>query len=1386
MRQIIHNYKLRLTNLSQSNRSLKLGRLTQRRDVDLIDLGFLHKLSPEEILQRILAHKDITLLAAPDPRHEPTNLADRRLNKIYREVNTIFEETGTYDLFVGYPFVEGKFLDGTIARCPVLLFPVHLERNLQGRPRWKLLHIPDEPVQFNKTFFLAYEQFQEQRLSPEFWEEEMDPNVDWLEWLNGVYEKIKAYEIGVNFNSALFEQKLHPFPNYLKATMDQFPLGKLTFQPHAVLGIFPQSDSALLQDYRELEKNLDRFDWELLFDPEKRETDSVANEKSSPTPSYIKEEERYFVTPVDDSQEQALLHIKQGNSLVIHGPPGTGKSQVIVNLIADAMAHGKKVLLVSQKRAALDVVYKRLQAFGLHRFTVLIHDYRHDRKAIYQKIRENIEDIDLFQQEINDINITRWEYEYQLLSRQTDQLTRKFGELYDALTHNSAAGIPPHDLYLQTPYPTPGTLLSVAEVARHWEHAHFQAFQEKLQAVLDYRDFFAQSYPWKKRISFHHFNFDDRAPFLQRLQYIPQQVTQLHEHYLRLKEQLGPRLLEIELNQQRIRAFKKVDEFVNNHVVREGMEALHLDSRPIDKVQEVLDKMDQMLEDLDQCTYLTEEHWRIYGSLVKHVKNYETLKGKAFKYLQLSYLQSRWFLKRILGPHDESLTETSFGRLRTDLQKFQRLHQLYSKEIDYSFTGNFPLLDQRKEKRQWLTQKEQHLHAYRELTSITYFPKVKPRFSYDKFDMAKWQQAMYVIDELEAFTQHLQYTSHEWRSFLHEVQIEQLKGGIKDISQAQPYWESLARTFQNDFWELKSLDSLLANFTVREMEALALLEPQLEGEMEAAELLQRLRDSVYYYWIEQAEQKHPVLAEVSGRGWERKRKLYEKKLQERRAKVGELVRRKIKESLIGIIEYNRLKNPVTYRNIHHQVRKKRRLWSVRKLIRETWEEGLPQLIPCWMASPESVSAIFPMKEAFFDLVIFDEASQCFVEKGVPVMLRGKQCVIAGDEQQLQPLDLYKVRYEDAEAAFAEHEIALEVESILDLGRTSLPTRKLRWHYRSQEEALINFSNLCFYEGQLIVIPPVRPHPVFSPPITWISVAGQWHNNQNIPEAQRVIALILELVQHPHPPSIGIVTFNYPQQELIRDLLDKELEALATSNPNLFQHLYDTIHRSEKEEYQGLFVKNIENVQGDERDVIIFSIGYGYQANGKIQAKFGLLNQQGGANRLNVAVTRARLKIYVVCSFDPADLHTATSTHAGPRLLKQYLSYVKAVSEGNEMRALQYLGHHIPETDLSPLPNPIADYLSAELEKAGYTVERHLGDTSYKLDMAVKSTPHAEEYLLGIECEGGYYFRGASSKEREVYRPSLLRQKGWKIHRVWARNFWKNKEGELDIILKKLS
>lgn len=1381
MRQIIHSYKLRLTNLSQGNRSLKLARLSSRKDIDLLDLGGLEKESAEELLEKLLAGKDIRLINKLDARYERTNLADRRLNNIYRQLNTFFEETGSYDLFLGYPFVEGSFADGTKMRCPLLLFPVSLERSLQSRPRWKLTSSRDEPVQFNRTFLLAYEQFQKVRFSPEFWEEEVERSPDWQQWLNDLYNLLKEHEVEINFNTKLFEQKLSPFLDMKKGQMEDFKLGVMKLQPHAVLGVFPQSDSSLLQDYEQIEAAPDTFQLEQFFPMVNQQ--ELPHEKEEKPEVYIKEEERYFVTEVDQNQEEALLQIKQGQSLVLHGPPGTGKSQVIVNIIADALAHGKKVLLVSQKRAALDVVYKRLGALGLSRYAVLVHDYRHDRGDIYQKIKKQIDDIEEFKKAANNLNVTKWEHDYKLLSRQLDQFSRQFDELNEALLSRARFGITPHELYLQTN--AKALILPLSAEARQLTYDRLDHFLAKMDAIMDYADLLEPSHSWVDRISFQHYNHDDRQRMIALLEKVEGQIAKLHRAYQQLLQKVGKDILDTSENQQKIDQYNRIQAILATPSIRQDVEALYKDELETAFVKKKLEQIEGILDEMEEMELLKDFPWSLYSDLKKHVENYKKHEKAFGRMLTLGYLRARWFLRKWLAGKKKKLDQQTYAQIRKEFRLFSRLHGHYSRTYELDFFHDFPLLEDLATKQSWLNAKQKHFAAFRQLKGLKAFQDLKPVFSYGKLDVAHWEHSKVLITELEQFNHELRSTLADWRRYLSPNQGERLLQGVKKQGAAAEYLQQLKQELAVSFADIKDLDILLGSLT--------LAEGQLLDKTKASELWKEkiatddkairdaVRNSVFFYWIEALEEETPILSEVSSRGWERKRGEYANKLKARADKVAELIQRRIQETVIDIIQYNRLRNPITYRQIYHQVSKKRRLWSIRRLATETWNTGLKELVPCWMASPESVSAIFPMQKDFFDVVIFDEASQCFVERAIPVLLRGKQVVVAGDDKQLQPFDLYKVKYEEDESAFLQNEIALEVESILDLAKQSLQERPLHWHYRSREEELINFSNHAFYGGKLQVIPPATHDDINHPPLEWISVAGLWEKNSNLAEADRVVSLIEQLVQRPDQPSIGVVTFNFHQQELIKDRLDARLEELAVDNSTLYQQFLEAFQKTENEAFQGLFVKNIENVQGDERDIIIFSIGYAADQKGVLRAQFGLLNQKGGQNRLNVAITRARKKVYVICSFLPSQLKVDHVKHDGPRFLKQYLSYVKAVNDQRLDESIQILNQQHAEDITQQVSSPIATELAASLEEAGYYVIKNFGDTAYKLDLAVKATAESDTFLLGIEIEGAHYFSGASSKEREVYRPLLLQARGWQVYRVWARNWWKDKNREVEKI-----
>lgn len=503
-------------------------------------------------------------------------------------------------------------------------------------------------------------------------------------------------------------------------------------------------------------------------------------------------------------------------------------------------------------------------------------------------------------------------------------------------------------------------------------------------------------------------------------------------------------------------------------------------------------------------------------------------------------------------------------------------------------------------------------------------------------------------------------------------------------------------------------------------------------------------------------------------------------LSEAISKKKELTRRRLEIILshsMGNISYAKRKG-----EIERAIESKRK-WSVNKFISKFSFE-IFKGVKIWLLTPEVVSEIIPLDTGIFDLVIFDEASQMYVEKGLPAIYRAKKVVIAGDHKQLRPSNLGSGRIEldeDELPEDVEETAALGEESLLDLARYKYKPVMLNFHYRAKYEELIAFSNYAFYHGLLHVSPNVeKPE---TPPIEVHKMENaMWANRSNYEEAKFIVALLRKTLDNRKgDDTIGVITFNSSQRDLIMDLLDEQC-ALDASFASAIRAEYD---RKQDGEDIGLFIKNIESVQGDERDIIIFSIGYAKNEYGKLVRNFGWLNQKGGENRLNVAISRAKKKIHIVTSFNPEELQVEDSKNDGPRLLKKYLQYTKAISDSDKEAAEQILLSFGDDSEAgqavsfdSDFENQVYDSLNDRLREKGISVDTQVGIGGYSIDLALKKDG---KYLLGIECDGKTYHSSKSARERDYHRQKYLESRGWKIHRIWSTNWWKNPVGEINKI-----
>lgn len=453
--------------------------------------------------------------------------------------------------------------------------------------------------------------------------------------------------------------------------------------------------------------------------------------------------------------------------------------------------------------------------------------------------------------------------------------------------------------------------------------------------------------------------------------------------------------------------------------------------------------------------------------------------------------------------------------------------------------------------------------------------------------------------------------------------------------------------------------------------------------------------------------------------------------------------------------------------------------AISKFI-EKFEFELFRGVRVFLMTPEAVSELLPLKNDLFDLLVFDEASQIYVERGIPAIARARRLVVCGDRKQLRPSSLGDGRI----SVDDDDDSAIEEESLLDIARFTFPEIMLGYHYRSRYEELIAFSNAAFYDGRLNISPnPTKPE---TPPITVHKVNGVWDERINPVEARKTVELISahlaynESLPESERETLGVITFNATQRDHILDLLDEKCDADPT-----FRRMYrNECARTIDGEDVGLFVKNIENVQGDERDAIIFSFAYARNKKGVVSRNFGWLNRQGGENRLNVAISRAKKRIDIVTSIIPIDLKTDDVKSEGVKILRKYLEYAYYVSDGDTDGAMRVLDSfksdnaHVTDARSGGL----ADVLCAALQERGIDVERNVGMGNYKLDLAIKNS--RGEYALGVECDDSVLQANASTRERDVMRGKFLRSRGWTLVRVWSSDWYDDPDKVVKDLLAK--
>jgi len=1283
---IFQVYSNKLTDLSSRNKSLYLPKTEGNTVIDLQELDFLNGEAAFEILRKtILGKKKIPLIPEVDPRLGAVNRISKILSKIAFRDQLTQEETGDQNLFLGWPYMEGKMLNGQIIRAPLLLLPCQLDKKEQ---LWQL--IPTGSWQVNAALILAYSHGYSVRVDADVLEERIQElSSDPTEFRTGLAKLIEA-NFPFQLSSTLFEDRITTFPNsQISLDSSKFQEGKIGLKTYAVLGQFAQKGNFLYRDYEYLDAQSRATSLEQLFEDRFQPNEQVA---------IPREDQLFPIFPLDASQENVLLKVRQGKSLVIEGPPGTGKSQLIANLASDYVARGKKVLIISQKRAALDVVFERMEKVGFGEFLGLVHDFRADQKLLFQKIKHQIASIESYQIENRGLDSMQLEREISVLSKTISRLSEKFEQFRTLLFESESAGIPIKAMYLNAGGFGEASIDSKSELlSLNFEEA--KGFEKEFKLFKSYQERFKDSF-WAERISFSGVE--------------PRYYSQISELIQTLENYKIPAYA-ASWNQESIRKFQL--EIINRGSFLEEIKSLRSKLAEFGNGGLAI-RLAIFPEERKKAQVL--QSW-IEKSLVKlqelkfSIPNNQEQLNKEFE--SLSIAQSSWLgkirlkFKKSRFPILVSWLEANgldfnSTNLETAKSAFDQIQVLETELLSFSIVkGIIVSLGDLGQVSTFISESDTWAKQWEKVSFLDSLCDWKAKSA----NNSEFQEE---LDIFLRFLLEFQSEVPSWKIYLTDSQIETLlfeKGKASDPNLLQTFSELVAFDQFLEKWNpqrLKLAQKILAH----------------DATLSLKEDLAIFWCSWYRTWISELERRNPVLAEAGSLKMKYEMgELKEAVLEKRKiSKFMTLLR--LRERMTNFLELNRLGNRMSYRDLLHQVSKKRQKWPVRKLV-EHFEHEIFRLIPCWLASPETVSALFPMDQSF-DLVIFDEASQCTVERGLPAMLRGKQVVVAGDSMQLQPSDFYQVKWESEEEG-----IEYEAESLLELVGNFFEKTTLIGHYRSEDPGLIHFSNRNFYEGKLETLPDLKTVLAGESPFSWLKIEGIWENQINKSEADAVVEKVREIQSAFAYDSIGIVTGNYFQMELIRDKFWKA-----------------------GIDQENIKVRNIENVQGDEFDQVILSLGYASNREGKLVTNFGLLAKSGVENRLNVAITRARKRMHVISSIAPEDFRPGQLKNSGLALLREFLLFVQKQSKNPSLEV----------TEVSSSGYEIDWSLKRYLKKSSSDFTDKVPSTVMDLMRNQAGNP------IAILTDDQRFFNSPTAKAAMSYHPILLESKGWEWEWRWSR------------------
>ena len=1042
-----------------------------------------------------------------------------------------------------------------------------------------------------------------------------------------------------------------------------------------------------------------------------------------------------IVLPIiaDSSQLEAIYEAVHDKTFILHGPPGTGKSQTITNIIANALYKGKRVLFVAEKMAALSVVQNRLAAIGLAPFCLEIHSNKTKKSAVISQLKETTEIIrqtppEEFKKEAERLLNLRAE-----LNQYIEALHKEypFGvSLYDAIIHYQSVDV-------ESCFDIPQAYLDTLDKDT------FAQWEDAIELLV--RTANACGHPYQHPLT--------GISITEYSSAVKEGSSQLLTGFIDLLTTIRQKLdvFSILLKDTDIHPTRKDFQTIS-HIIRRILDIPELTPGLL-----TLPLLNETLNEYREVVV----HGRKRDEQRKEIETgfiQEILSINAKQMLaEWNRVSGQWFLPRYFGQRKIKKAINIYALKTIETEDIKPLlHRIirYQEEAEAvrKYIGQLPSLFGRPGKNEDWNTIEQiiddmtslHSHLLNYAKDIAKVSQIKQNLSAQLTEGIQTFRDIHAhsFNELYQLADTLTATEKKLSGML-GISIEELYTDSADwitiaLSKARTWKENLDKLKDWYQWlqAYQTLHSLGIGFIATEYK---------EKNIPTSQLTDSFRKSFYQAAIRYIIAKEPTLELFNGKIFNdiiAKYKQISAKFEETTQRelfarlasnIPSFTHEAIQSSEVGILQKN--------------IRNNARGISIRKLFDQI-PTLLSRMCPCMLMSPLSVAQFIDTDADKFDLIVFDEASQMPTYEAVGAIARGKNVIIVGDPKQMPPTSFFSVNTID------EDNIEMEdLESILDdCLALSIPSKYLLWHYRSKHESLIAFSNSEYYDNKLMTFP--SPDNIESK-VRIVNINGYYDkgkSRQNRAEAQAVVDEIARRLRSEElrKKSIGVVTFSIVQQALIEDLLSDlfifypELETLALECD------------------EPLFIKNLENVQGDERDVILFSVGYGPDAEGRVSMNFGPLNRAGGERRLNVAVSRARYEmiIYSTLRSDMIDLNRTSSI--GVAGLKRFLEY----AEKGTRSTISSVPRQLSEATAS-----IETIIADRLRSLGYTVHTDIGCSGYKIDIGIVDTENTSNYQLGIICDGKNYKRTKTARDREIVQNNVLKALGWNIYRIWTMDWW---------------